>query len=203
MIGKKIGFLEVILRGTYWDPAEKRAYWICLCVCGKQIGKFGYTLRDKKSKFKSCGCKKSEVISSCRTTHGLTKTPEYSIWQGIKHRCFLRSDMSYAAYGGRGVTMCDRWKDSFESFLEDMGKRPAANYSIDRINFNGDYSLENCRWATKEVQANNTRTNVFYEYKGKNLTWAQWERECGIKQHTLAYRYRKGLRNDDLFKITR
>lgn len=121
---------------------------------------------------------------------------EYRILTGIKDRCLNKNSKNYPRYGGRGIKVCDRWlgKEGATNFLKDMGKRPSPKHSIDRINNDGDYCPENCRWATWTEQENNRRINVYYEYNGKKMTLPQWSRELGINLGTLYYRkYTKKL----------
>lgn len=121
-------------------------------------------------------------------SHGLCKTPEYRAWHAMKQRCTNPKATGYAEwYGGQGITVCNRWLDSFESFLEDMGKRPSKNHSLDRINCKLDYSPDNCRWADKTTQANNTSRNVIITFRGETLTLSQWSRELEIGVGTLKY----------------
>lgn len=125
----------------------------------------------------------------------------YRVWLGIKTRCYNKKNKSFKNYGGKGVVVCDRWlgKNGFINFLNDMGNKPGDGYSIDRIDHNGPYSPENCRWATWEQQENNRSINVYYEYLGERLTIPQWSRKLGIKRETLYSRARKGLTPPELF----
>lgn len=109
-------------------------------------------------------------------THGRSHTPEYTCWQRAKSRCFNERDKHYADYGGRGITMCDRWRDSFEAFLADLGPRPSPKHSIDRKNNDGHYEPDNCRWADPFEQANNTRRNRVVSAAGEQRTVSEWER---------------------------
>ncbi len=124
-------------------------------------------------------------------THGKSRTSEYKIYQGILARCYNENDNSYYNYGKRGIKVCDRWLESFENFYEDMGDKPGPNYSIDRINSNGDYCKENCKWSTDKEQGNNRKTNKFLEYNGERLTYSQWEDKLGFRKGTIKSRITK------------
>jgi hypothetical protein len=104
-------------------------------------------------------------------------------------RCYNPKLENYHAYGGRGITVCERWRESFTNFLADMGKRPEG-HSLDRIDVDQGYSPENCRWATAEVQANNRRATIIISYGGKNLSMSQWDREMGLRPGTVNHRVR-------------
>ncbi len=131
-------------------------------------------------------------------SHGAGRTSIYKTWQQMRYRCGNPDHPQYADYGGRGITVCDRWR-SFESFREDMGERPIG-MSIDRINNDGPYSPDNCRWATVREQSANKRSNTFLETRFGRLTLMETARASGIKRETLAMRSRNGLRGDDLLK---
>lgn len=125
--------------------------------------------------------------------HGMIDSPEYNSWKGMSQRCFNPKNPAYPDYGGRGIVVCDRWK-SFRNFLEDMGNAPGPEYSVDRYpNTNGNYEPNNCRWATREEQNNNTRRNVFYEHEGETITHSQLARKIGIKKTTLTHRLNNGM----------
>ena len=113
-------------------------------------------------------------------------------WKNMKQRCILSSCPSYKNYGGRGISVCDRWLESFKSFLEDMGPRPYG-LTLERIDNNGNYEPGNCRWADRSEQANNKRNNKFLAHDGKNLTYSQWAREIGIAREVIDRRAKQGL----------
>lgn len=169
---------------------RKRSYWWCDCVCGKRS-----LVRDDHLKSKrvvSCGCFKKKSSVGRPETHGSCKnrksTSEYSAWMSLKSRCLNPNSPNYKDYGGRGITVCDRWLNSFENFLEDMGKRPAKNYSINRINNDLGYSPENCRWDTSTNQASNTRINRYIELYGIRKSLAEWSRRTSISTYILTRR---------------
>ena len=124
--------------------------------------------------------------------HGMTKTSEYQVWRHMKYRCFNPDHKRYSYYGARGITVCDRWKNSFENFLADMKLKPTPKHSIDRIDNDGNYCPENCRWATKAEQENNKRTNRLITIGCVTLTIAQWTKEMGFRKGVIRDRLKMG-----------
>jgi hypothetical protein len=161
------------------------AVWLCQCKCGTQ--KEIRASDMVQGSVKSCGCEHIKRIAKASTTHGMTNTRTYSIWQAMRLRC-NRINQDYSC---RGITYDECW-DSFENFYLDMGEVPTG-MSIDRIDVNGNYNKDNCRWATQEQQANNKRSSVFIEYNGKKQTVSQWAKELKMNHHTLRSRLKKGL----------
>lgn len=170
-------------------------YWTCECECGNEITVRGCTLGKSA---KSCGCLRKEVTSKQFKTHGLSKSPEYKIWAGMKARCYNPNVRSYSDYGDRGIKVCEHWKNSFENFLKDMGKRPSKSHTIERINNDKDYSPENCKWINSSEQATNRRSNIKLTYNDLTLTIAEWSRKLGIKCGTLEYRYHRGWTTEEI-----
>lgn len=162
----------------------------CLCDCGTfrlvQPSKLrtGQTL--------SCGCYGAQRASEAHRTHGLTNTPEYRSWASMKSRCLNPRDPFFERYGGRGITICDRWCDSFEAFLADMGPRPSRRYTLERMENDGRYEPRNCRWATPKEQASNTSVAHKLEHAGEVLTMAEASRRSGLARATIRKRMAGG-----------
>ena len=127
-------------------------------------------------------------------------TKEYTAWSSMKDRCFNPNNTHYARYGGRGIKVCDEWRDSFETFYKDVGIAPSKKHSLDKINNDGDYSPDNTRWATKQEQANNRTTNVFIEHDGTHKTWADWARHLDIPYDMLMTRVARGNSIEDILQ---
>ncbi len=131
-------------------------------------------------------------------THKMTGTPEYQAWSNIRQRCYTPQNPGYKNYGGRGIRMCKRWRNSFQNFYNDMGKRPPGRFTIDRIDNDGNYSPENVRWASYGQQLANTRKNVRLTYQGKTLHLCGWSRIIGIDHKTIKARFNAGLPMDQV-----
>jgi hypothetical protein len=177
---------------------KRKQQWFCQCECGKTtIVRASYLCNGHT---KSCGCERAIGLVKFNTKHGYArqgaKKREYTIWVGMMKRCFSPSEPVYPYYGGRGITVCDRWRE-FAAFLEDMGEAPSSNYSLDRIDTNGNYSPENCRWATPTEQARNTRRNRLLTYHGETLTMAEWAERLGVDRRVLFARLKAGWSTEE------
>ncbi len=158
------------------------------CECG---GSKDVLLTSLKSgTTQSCGCLNKERALTANTTHGMSKTPEYKIWEGIKLRCNPTTSKS-SNYGKRGITISEEWS-SFEKFYEDMGPRPSKRYSIERLNNDKGYSKENCVWATRRQQQNNKRNTLFTVLNGEVVPLAEAARSMGVTYNSLAAKARAG-----------
>ena len=172
-----------------------KVLWMCTCSCGEVTCVTSQALVTKVTQ--SCGCLHKEELVARLTTHGLTNSSENQIWRAIKKRCYNPKHPQYADYGGRGITVCDEWKESFETFYRDMGPRPSLDHTIDRKNNDKGYSKDNCRWATREEQGNNRRDNIHYEFDGEKKTLAEWCRELKLPYQRMYKLLRSGLSFED------
>ena len=157
--------------------------WLCACECGKQVVTSSNSLMSGKTK--SCGCSRGPSIKK----HGLTKTRLYHTWSNMKQRCINPKHPAYKNYGGRGITVCEEWLSSFSVFMTwATANGYSEDLSIDRIDVNGSYCPENCRWITMKEQGFNRRNNHIITYNGKTQTMRQWSDELGIDYEVIAKR---------------
>ena len=189
-VGDTFGRLTVV--STFYVKRIKTrhmdAYCVCSCSCGTTVEKIRQSSL-KMGETKSCGCLQVELAKKRHTTHGMHKTGEYEVWSGMIKRCENATKDS-KSYKDRGIKVCDRWRHSFKSFFNDMGKRPSEKHSIDRINTNGNYCKKNCRWATSKQQGRNKRNNVLIRFMDKNITMSEWSEITGIRINTIWHRIR-------------
>lgn len=204
LTGRRYGKLVVQGDGGR-HPTRGIRLWRCLCDCGKVTAIAAGPLNNGNST--SCGCVRLANSIAARKTHGETfggkASPEYAIWQAMLRRCLTPSHKQFPLYGGRGITVCDRWRKSFENFLADMGRKPSPSHSIDRIDNDAGYCKENCRWATQKVQVNNRRNTIVVSHQGKTRNLLDWSAALAIPYKTLHNRWKKGERPPVLFAPSR
>jgi len=166
-------------------PGRRGTFWRCLCDCGGASIKYDGFLRTGKAR--SCGC-----IKGANRTHRMSGTPEYKAWDNARDRCRNPKNKKYPLYGGRGIRFCERWSNSFANFLEDMGRKPTPQHSLEREDSNKDYEPDNCIWATIIVQNNNRSFNRHLMVGDQKLTIAQAARLTGIPHGTILGRLNAG-----------
>ena len=187
LTGQVFGRLEVsgfLRRETGYGST--RFYWVCTCSCGNTTIRLPHALTSGKTK--SCGCLRYDL--KCNFKHGMLGTGTYNSWQNMKRRCLDETIHNFKWYGGRGIKVCERWM-KFENFLEDMGERPEGK-SLDRIDNDGDYEPENCRWATYSEQVLNSRTVRLHTFDGVTDSQVGWASRVGITQQLLSKRLSRG-----------
>jgi hypothetical protein len=185
LVGKRFGHLVVVSHshmGKRWHH-----YWHCVCACGTYCTKSGDDMRSARAD--SCGClHRARLRASCHNrSHNASDTPIYRVWQAMLNRCRNRNMAAYIRYGGRGISVCARWRDSFEAFLSDMGPPPEGG-SVERLNNDGNYEPANCRWASRKEQGRNKRNNHILAFRGETLCLAAWAERLGLDQETIRKR---------------
>ncbi|MBO7671969.1 hypothetical protein J6S88_01020, partial [bacterium] len=176
---------------------DKRTIWKCECECGNIVFVESYSLKNGNTK--SCGCLKYD---SRNYTHKHSSERIYKIWLSMKARCFYKTNHAYKWYGAIGIRVCDEWKNDFMSFYNwSMENGYSEHLSIDRIDVNGNYEPNNCRWTTMEVQQNNRRNTTYIEYNGMKKTISEWSKITGIKRSTLYNRIKIGYTPEECFNV--
>jgi hypothetical protein len=194
--GNRYGRLLVLSEAeTRCDPGGKRyRCWRCRCDCGQEAVVRQQCLRNGATR--SCGCllRESQAVNMRKRPfiHGKWKTPEFRIWGAMLERCQRPNHRYFHRYGGRGITVCDRWRYSFQAFLDDMGERPSPQHSLNRIDNDGNYEPGNVRWALSTEQNRNRSDNHFVTFQGETLCLTDWARRVGIGKATLRRRIMAG-----------
>lgn len=180
----------------------KAPCWLCRCECGTTRAVRAGDLTSGAST--SCGCRKDRATADRRTTHGNTRggvaSREWRSWVAMRQRCTSRGSPSFRHYGGRGITVCDRWRDSFANFLADMGPAPGPNPSLDRIDPNGNYEPGNCRWIPRDEQPRNRRCSRNITYDGVTMTAAEWARRLGCQSNAIYARLNMGWSHREIIE---
>ncbi len=185
MTGRRCGMLTVVSCAGMDKRHQVR--WYCRCDCGGETTVRGAVLRNGHTR--SCGCLLATTTIQrnivTKRTHGKSDSPEHRAWSSMKRRCYGNSDKGYKNYGARGITVCDRWLESFDNFYADMGPRPSDKHSIDRIDTNGRYDASNCRWATDLTQMRNRTNTLNFTFGEVTKTLAEWAEEAGMNYYTV------------------
>lgn len=197
---KRFGRLIVIeYAGQKMSGGKNRQMWKCKCDCGNYKITSYDSLRDSQTI--SCGCYNIENCLLTRervVTHAKTGSPEHNTWKSMKQRCYNPKCSEYHYYGGRGIKICERWLNDTKLFYEDMGPRPSATHSIDRIDVNGDYCPENCRWASVDEQANNKRNTIMLTINKETKTAKEWSVLLNITLKNIYNRKNLGWTDEEI-----
>lgn len=195
-VGQRVGKLTVLSRAENIPEASRigklamRAVWLCQCDCGNLINVSSHSLKhalEGNGGTRSCGC----LFGKHMIKHGMVGTRIYGIWNSMRQRCTNPKNSAYRSYGGRGITCCKEWLDSFPAFFADMGL-PPKGCSLDRKDNSLGYSKANCHWASRKQQGNNRRSNVFLTAHGKTQTLMQWADELGVTDQCIRSRLEVG-----------
>jgi hypothetical protein len=183
----------------------RKTHWLFQCTCGKRVVKVGtdVTKEVKRGGTPNCGCMTKALMSKAHTRHGMSKHPAFAVWRSMLDRCRLPTHQAWKNYGGRGITVCTRWQESFENFWGDMGHTYRHGLTLDRLDNNKGYGPENCEWRTYFAQASNRRGNVVLETPWGNISIQRAADLSGIKRTTLSYRLAKGWPQDRVFSPVR
>lgn len=192
LVGLRCGSLVVLRRA--WEST-----WECKCDCGKTTYTRGTFL--VKGQVKSCGCQNRGSTTHGHTAKNSPTRTEYRIWREMLRRCHLSSCPSYAAYGARGIRVCDSWRKSFDIFLRDVGPRPSMLYTLDRRDNRAGYFPGNCRWATKAEQVENRDASMYFNVFGVRQSLSAWAKQLGISPQTILKRLVTGQTLEEAFSI--
>lgn len=201
LVGDRFGRLTVL---GFGKKARRVVHAICRCDCGNLVAPVASNM--KRGTSTSCGCYRKEVhpmmVAITSTKHGLSRHRLYATWTGMHNRCYDETHIHFASYGGRGIFVCERWHD-VKSFVLDMAPSHKSGLQLDRIDNDGPYSPENCRWASAGEQGVNKRTNKLVTFKGKTQPLCSWSRELNIPTSRLSRRLSKGWPLEQVFNPLR
>lgn len=189
-IGEVFSALTII--GVTKPPGPLK--FICKCECGKTYHAFQHALLNLK--IKSCGCAQRNFLRK----HGMVNHPCYNLWRSMKQRCNNPGSDGYYRYGGRGIKVCKEWEQDFSQFVYDMGERPSSKHTLERIDNDGPYCKENCRWADWKEQTRNKASNRWLEYGNESLCITDWAERLGVSTMLIHARLKKGLTVEQCFE---
>ncbi|TXJ78613.1 hypothetical protein E2C11_16535 [Streptomyces lavendulae] len=187
LTGRRFGRLLVIEQAG--RSARKDVMWRCRCDCGEEVTTSASSLSLGRTQ--SCGCLRREAVAAAATRHGQSDNPLHKRWRNMLDRTGNPEHPAYPDYGGRGITVCERWR-AFENFAADMGPTFSSDLSLDRIDNDGNYEPANCRWATLHEQARNRRDNRTITWRGRTMVIAEWSEFLGFNRYLISQRLRQG-----------
>lgn len=192
LIGKNFGDWKVT---SFAGRKDSKRFWACECICGEKRDVVETGLIYNRSK--SCGCQNMRRWKAAATRHGMTETTEYMSWKCMKARCYIPGTPSYPRYGGKGIKVCERWLNSFENFIEDMGMKPTPQHTLHRKKNKLDYTPENCVWATKKEQQKWRECTRFVTLNGITKCVVEWCEELGLNSGTVNGRLKDGMSGEE------
>lgn len=203
--GQRFGFLTVLRRDgnhmrKYKSKRDRKGpiLWLCRCDCGQEIrARSDLLIRGRRKSCAMNGHKNMEYLKDLPRSPRHDAPSEYSTWEHMLRRCYYKKDDKYSIYGARGITVCERWRTSFLSFLADMGRKPTPQHTIDRKNNDGNYEPANCRWATAKEQGRNLRRSVYVEYNGERQLLMDVADRAGLNRAVIYGRLKMGWSLED------
>lgn len=198
LTGQTFGVLLTLHPGG--SNGKKRS-WVFRCQCGEVVTKVGTGVKKevKRGGVPNCGCLTKSLIGGKNRKHGMAKHPAYWVWRSMRDRCRLPSHQAYPRYGGRGIEVCKRWEESFESFWADMKDTYRSGLTLDRVDNNGGYTKGNCRWIDRGAQNRNRRDNLIVSTPKGDMVASEAADLFGIKRSTFYNRIRQGWPKESLF----
>lgn len=196
LTGKTFNFLTVIQEAAKSNSGKRR--WLCRCACGTEKIVHGYAITSEETK--SCGCKRNELQVAAHSSHMMSGTDIYAVWTSMKSRCLNKNDKNYYRYGGRGISVCTRWRESFAAFISDMGPRP-ADHSIERSDNNGPYEPSNCHWSSQKDQVRNRRNTKFLSIGNETKPLAELAEIHGLPYDTVYQRKLRGASDEQALSL--
>jgi hypothetical protein len=196
LTGKRFGKLEVLYLHSHGGNG-KSVKWTCKCDCGNVVNIASVNLL--RGHTQSCGCFHKERLKASRVKHHMSNTRLYNIWQHMNSRCYKATNKAYSNYGGRGIKVCEEWKDSANFMEWALNNGYQNNLTIERIDVNGNYEPGNCKWITKKEQGYNKRTSIKITFQGETKCLAEWCRIFGVNYGTAKDRYKSGLPLEKVF----
>lgn len=193
MQGERFGRLVVMSEAA----RRGKQHFNVICDCGKEAVVSVTNLKSGHTK--SCGCLHKEALTKPRT-HGMSKTSEYKSYHKMLERCYNPNDINYKNYGGRGIVVCERWRESFENFFTDLGKKPTPKHSLERSKTDGNYEPSNCRWATRLEQNRNRRRHAWFEYNGIKLIREDWAKVFQVAPSQINLQIKRGKTFNQIFE---
>lgn len=194
-------FHQLTVLGRAPNTAQNKAQWYVRCDCGKIIIRPAADLKKSASRSSaSCGCAAHQAASNRLRTHGMSRHPAFAVWRSMLDRCRLPTHQAWKNYGGRGIKVCTRWQARFEFFWSDMGPSYVRGLTLDRVNNDKGYNLENCRWTTRRKQCANKRGNRHVNTPWGRMVVSEAARRSGIGVTTLLYRLEHGVSESELFR---
>lgn len=191
----------LLISDAFRRPGRTGYHFRALCDCGREHVALAYDISQGKTR--SCGCTSSLESGISRRTHFMCDSPEYRAWCNMRNRCGDPTNRQWKDYGGRGIKVCERWLESFENFIADLGRKPGPRHSLGRIDNDGDYEPGNVRWETRRQQSLNSRGNTLMTLRGETMTMTEWCEKLGLRRNMVSLRHQRGWSDEEALTTPR